>query len=166
MRTATFLLALAATGTAGDEPKPPKPPEPVVLAFTGFANKADSVKAEAADDRVTLRVKSERGFGHFTATPDAGAWPRQVTVLFEGLNELEQFDASAGRLRIVGSRKTSGKFAVHFADADGKWTPGRSVGTLDFRVEQRKDGILVTFPPDLVAGKEPLFVGWTDWYRR
>lgn len=147
----------------GEPDLPPRSPE---FEFSNFKNEGDTATAEVAGQKVVLRIHSKTGIGHCTITPKKGTWPDEVTVLLDGLNELEQVEMATGRLFASGSRKSSGSFELSMMGSD-RTTPERSVvGTLKITVEKQKEGIAVIFPAKLLADTDIVTIRWIDWFRR
>jgi hypothetical protein len=147
----------------GEADLPPPPPE---FEFSNFQSEGDSVKAEVTGQKVLLRVKSTIGVGRCTITPKRGTWPEEVTVLFEGLGELEQLQLVAGRLFAEGSRKSSGGFELSMLGGDRTVAKRSVVGTLKITVEKQKEDIVVVFPAKLLADTDVVTISWVNFFRR
>jgi hypothetical protein len=158
MILAWLLFASFGSALAGE-------PAPAAFKFSAFQNDGDTVKAEVAEGNALLRITCPRGIGRCTVTAKKGTWPEHVAVLLEGFKELEHFELAIGRMRIEGSRKESGRFTLFFLDDDLDFNKRSQVGTLEIKVEQRKDGIAVVCPARLFADADAVLLSWIDWYR-
>ena len=123
-------------------------------------------EVELTDESVHIRIHCPTGIGYCDMAPEHGSWPERVTILFEGIDELEHLELAFGRMHAQGSRSLSGKFEFDFLDAKRDFNKRSKAGTLDVKVERKKEGVLVTLPGKLLAEKESLHLGWINWLRR
>lgn len=137
----------------------------VKFTFTDLQNKQDAVTTERVDGKTLLRLKSPRGIGSCTVTAEKGTWPDEVAVLFADFAELEHFEMSLGRMYIHGSRKTSGQFDLFYLDNDRNHNKRSRIGSIDAKVERRKDGILLVLPRLFFADADKVTLHWISWLR-
>ena len=132
----------------------------------------DMVGVEAQGERLIVRVASSRGIGHCTLAAEGGRWPTEITLVFAGLRELEDFELTSGGLRAQGSRRDTGRvpaFAVPTtAGAAPTDAATDATGTLDIRIEKDDAGVRVILPANLLRDEaaDRAKVRWVDWLRR
>jgi hypothetical protein len=161
--THALLLIVIGIAALAAEPGPQ-------LKFTDFKREGDSATVRLTDDNAVITIESPFGIGGVTATAMAGPWPREVTLRLR-LKSLEGFTIVTDRLRASGSQGTSGKFEFSLRGAKGEFEKVSGggdyvvAGTLDIRVEKRKDEIVVTLPANLLADTKSVRIEWIDAYR-
>ncbi len=154
-----FLIAVSALLLLAAEPMPPS------LTVSDLQHKEDTATVEQAENKATLRVKCPTGIGYCTVRGEKGKWPDEVVLFLEGLDELEQFSVTAGRIAAHGSRKSSGQIWFDYLPTEGSKEKSSHIGTLDIKIEREKDGIRVTFPRLLFADAEKVKLSWINWLR-
>jgi len=160
-RTPLTLLLLAANSLFLSAAEP----MPVTLTVTNLQHKEDSATVEQAENKATLRVKCPTGIGYCTVSGEKGKWPDEVVLFLEGLDELEQFGITVGRISAHGSRKSSGQIWFDYLPREGSKEKSSHIGTLDIKIEREKEGIRVTFPRLFFADAEKVKLSWINWLR-
>lgn len=154
-----LVLLLVAPFTFAAEPMP------AALTVSDLQHKEDSAAIEQADGKTTIRIKCPTGIGRCNVTGEKGKWPDQVILFLEGLDELEQFGVTTGRITAHGSRKTSGQIWFDYLPREGTNEKSSHIGTLDIKIEREQEGIRVTFPRLFFADAEKVKLSWINWLR-
>jgi hypothetical protein len=167
MKAICVLAILVSLPTA---PKPdPGRPE---FEFSNFEKPKDTGKAYIEEGKAVIRITSSTGIGGVSVKAKKGQWPRDVTIVIEGITNLEQFAVTTDRLWAEGSLKESGHAELSLRNAKGeleKSSPDGHLiraGWLDIRVEKRKEGMAIIFPANLCADTKSIRIGWIDAWRR
>jgi hypothetical protein len=138
---------------------------PPALTVSDLQHKDDSASVEQAADQTTLRVKCPTGIGYCTVAGEKGKWPDQVVLLLEGLNELEHFQFTTGRIAANGSRKTSGQIWFEYVPSPGSKEKNSHIGSLNIKIEREPEGIRITFPRLFFADADKVKLSWINWLR-
>jgi hypothetical protein len=138
-------------------------------------NAADSITVEREKDAAVFTVKSASGIGAGSILLQAGDWPKQVSIRFQGFTNLEWLFLDTERLHIEGSLKESGRFGFCFRDAEQSYVriePGsepwcrQAAGILKITAKEVDGSIVVTFPTAFLTGSKKLDLDWIDAFRR
>ena len=161
MTRSTFAALLVMVSCGAD---PASKPVPAEFKISAIKNKDDVVQVESLAGAAVIRVKCNHGIGSCVVTPSKGKWPEHVTLLLEGLNVLEDFRFTTGRIRAEGGLKSSGNFEFIFLGSD----PYKSsrAGRLDVKVERRKTALAIEFPSDTFNGADAAEFEWIEYLLR
>lgn len=136
--------------------------------------KDDTAQIEPGRDSLRILVTSASGIGNAVVTPRSGAWPREVSVRLayaggKGFGNLESFGLTTPTVAASGPLASSGKLPFAFVSGspphDAAENPRTTAGLLNVTMERTPAGILITLPPHLLTGRQPLELGWIDAYR-
>ncbi len=132
----------------------------------------DSATFAVIEKKLTVKIKSAMGIGRMEIglkTQD-GKWPEAVVLSIQTkdgkpLRELEGFTLSGAKIRIQGSRRTSGKMDCHDVDANDPKAPKKNLRKVNVTVEKTHKALTVTIPGKVLQGERKVTIQWIDYYR-
>ena len=141
----------------------------MAVEIVGMTDRAECVMQ---DKTLKVDVLSASGIGRIElrVKKEGAEWPESIVISLryadgKPLKELEGLSISGKKIRIDGSRRTSGHMDCHELNP-GDQKPGekppRKVGV---SVEKTADAMQVTIPGKLLAGESGIKIQWVDFYR-
>lgn len=123
-------------------------------------------------ESLDVKIKSPVGIGTAKLSLRKGAeWPKQIVLLIrrndaKPLAELEGFTLQGKRIRISGSRQTSGKMESVVLSA-GEQDPAEKPASrkVDITVVKTEAAMKIVIPGTLLAGESEVQIQWIDFYR-
>lgn len=119
---------------------------------------------------LTVKITSATGIGRVElAAKGRAPWPKVVRLSIrtkdgKPLRELEGLTVSGKRLRINGSRRTSGRMDCHEIDP-GNPKIRKNARQVHVVVTQGRVAMEITIPGSLLKGERKVKIQWVDFYR-
>lgn len=132
----------------------------------------DSMTFVMADEKLAVTVTSATGIGRLEIglRKEDSEWPGAVVLSIrtkdgKPLRELEGFSLAGQRIRIHGSRRSSGAMDCRDVTPDDPKGPGRHPRKVKVTVERSAKVMRVVIPGALLRGERKVRIQWIDYYR-
>ena len=137
-----------------------------------LGKQTDSVEFAMKGRNLEIEILSPGGIGRLElrVEKEGEAWPEAVVLVLRSeagkpLKELEGFSVSGTKVRIQGSRRTSGKMDCHEVGPGGQGGGKHNPRKVKVLVEKTATAMRVTIPGRLLKGESGIKIQWVDYYR-
>ena len=133
----------------------------------------DEAEMTRTEGSLEVKIKSPGGIGtaKLSLRREGARWPKLIVLLIrlddgKPLKELEGISLQGKKLRVTGSRRTSGQMDGFELGPGEKADPGvRKPRKVDVKVTKTKAAMRIVIPGKLLPEESELRIQWIDYYR-